>query len=118
MGQAFDAACRCGYERGVATGGGRADPHSCLFPVFCKDCEELGASNVYASVPTCTVCGSSNVVPYDAGEPNQINGETVLECCENRDQPGKYFFLTDRMYCCPSCKESSLSFKSTGSIWC
>ena len=118
MGQAFSAKCKCGYKTEVATGGGRATPNSCLFPVFCKDCQKQEASNVSAPVPTCTLCGSTNVVPYDAEELKQKDGETILECCENGAQPGKFINLTDGKYYCPSCKEYTLSFERTGTIWC
>jgi len=118
MGQAFDAKCKCGYETAVATGTGRASRNSCWFPVFCKDCQTLAASNVKTSIPTCPICGSSNVVPYDSEELKQKDGETILECCENGAQSGQFLRLTDGKYFCPSCKEYTLSFEDTGSIWC
>jgi Zn finger protein HypA/HybF involved in hydrogenase expression len=118
MGQFFNVRCKCGYKTGVATGGGRATPHSCLFPVLCEDCQKLGSSDVYNPVPTCASCGSTKVLAYDAKELKQKEGEIILECCENRERAGEYHKLTDGNYYCPSCKEYTLIFENEGTIWC
>lgn len=65
VGTIVEATCECGYQKGMALGGGFADfTERNAFPYLCEKCSDIVVLNAMDPSPCCNQCQWDGVVPY------------------------------------------------------
>lgn len=107
MGQIWEGACEgCGFKQSVVIGGGRETFHKhSVWPVHCRECDDLEATNTCVSPLRCLKCGSDSVTKY--GDPSiSESGPEVVKWGDDRLSSGEHY--------CPRCQQMKLKFGSNG----
>jgi hypothetical protein len=87
----------------------------CAFPIYCKACDALRSTNMFALPLTCSNCGSGEVTPYDDSSLIAEPGASTVVEWNMEGELGRRLALTDGTYFCPKCRNFTLRF-SPGSI--
>lgn len=110
MGDIVSAACKCGFNKKMALGGGRANfQTNSTFPMRCSDCENLFTANALDKTITCPDCNSGKVLLYSDKSLFKNGHQTVFKW-----KMGDVFKLTNGDYICPICHEFELKFSHVG----
>ena len=121
MGSKVYASCECGLHKVIKIGGGMMTfKFDCYFPCLCEDCNDIVNANLMGIVsslnPTCPDCYNKNTIPY--------NNPAVIGDVGNRNVVSWYaggnigeLELTNGNYKCPKCKEMTLNFSPSFSLW-
>lgn len=110
MGSIVSAACKCGFNKKMALGGGRANfQTNASFPMHCGDCESLFMANALDMPVACSDCSSSKVLLYSHQSLFKNGHQTVFKW-----KTGDALKLTNGDYLCPICHEFELKFSHVG----
>jgi len=113
MGGIVKALCPCGYQREMYLGGGMRNYTTyCNFPILCRKCKLLLEVNLLKKDVACPICHHSDYMAYDDPSLCFQKGNEIFSW--NYEKIGRQLVLTDGIYFCPGCRQSSLRFKNMG----
>lgn len=117
MGSLVVARCECGLVTEFGVGGGRRNYlTTCYFPCRCSACRAVVQVNLPAKPPMCPQCKSTDVIPFDQPELVAVKGEVNVVQWSMQREFGRDLVLTDGLYVCPGCGDTSLRFFAEG-LW-
>ena len=118
MGSSLTASCECGYTTGqLMVGGGiQTFKTTYIFPAFCRDCQDLVATNLLDEQPKCEHCGSDRAKAYgDESLQGEAGSEVIVSWGHPANESG--VTISNGTYLCPSCGEFQLRFEQGGIRW-
>lgn len=132
----MNAECSCGYEERRLLVGGGMGSYSAFggFPVLCRSCQRVRVANLLSGAPalkawekerpgmpdpppgppTCGLCKSADIVPYDSPELQPRPGTGRVADWNEVARIGRVVRLNDGPYLCPQCGEAALRFRLVG----
>ena len=120
MGSMLISQCKCGYESDCLSVGGGMMLYlheKCWIPCFCDECELVMTINILTKEGKkgyyrCTKCKKRVKYYGEVGEDTfEYQDDYIFDWGINIE---KRYFLKNKLYYCPKCKEENLQFHSIG----
>ena len=120
MGSMLISQCKCGFESDCLSVGGGMMLYlheKCWIPCFCDECELVMSINILTKEGKkgyyrCTKCKKGVKYYGEIGEDTfEYYDDCIFDWGINIE---KRYFLKNKLYYCPKCKEENLQFHSIG----